>query len=501
MVSIILLVIALTMVSPGLISAEQPLPEEPYSNAVVEFHHSDRIFLSYAPTTGDIWMLNRTQKKLYRIGEDSSVEETTLDIDWPSGVARVELNVEENALLAWDSGAGRVFRLDFQSKGLERIDTSRSHETMHGHAALVAEGEMIYAIGGYGYWEFRNFLIRFDPSDGEWELVGTEGGEDIPRSRDGLLYELNGDFIYIVDKYLDGSYSNRPQVFRLDRGNSRWQRLTSMESVLSGQVIRLTSMDSQHFLHETLRQTDDQNGVSARLTHTTHNSYLNLIDFNGEAYHRVSLSMLGIHQARGVFFSERLNRWIILGHEAARDRRDELHVFLYHFDPGGVGVMTVTADRNLLVPAAAGVIFILIVGGLLLWIRNSRKSDSLPGHARKRVTGSCPVEILKKGDSLIVTINGSRMGMAADPSLERLWSLIADLKSERKEAVLLSDLEQAIFPDQSQQPYKSRRRKKLIALINETCGFSLLTVERSKVDKRYKVLRVNMDSIELKQGE
>jgi len=73
-------------------------------------------------------------------------------------------------LRAWDSGIGRVFRID--SNGIPtRIDQSFDQKTQFGHLQHMDETGAIYAIGGDGLHHTKNYAIVYSNVTGGWHRI------------------------------------------------------------------------------------------------------------------------------------------------------------------------------------------------------------------------------------------------------------------------------------------------------------------------------------------
>jgi hypothetical protein len=116
--------------------------------------------------------------------------------------------------------------------------------------------------------------------------------------------------------------------------------------------------------------------------------------------------------------------------------------------------------------------------------------------ATNETLGKKPIQLYKDLDGkLSVFVNGSRFKISEDQAIKELWKVITELAESGEQSILISEIDQRIYPDQSHPSQNTRNRKKLIKIINAACGFDLISEERSKIDKRYKVLSIQIDKI------
>ncbi|WP_340104068.1 kelch repeat-containing protein [Rhodohalobacter sp. 8-1] len=108
----------------------------------------------------------------------------------------MDITLSGESIYFWENGIGRVHRYDVATGNMIREDTSHQHRTMFRHAPFLSGDNYIYAIGGYGYWEMRNFLIRYEPEFGQWEKIPSKNDGIVIRDWGGLLYKVGDTFYY-----------------------------------------------------------------------------------------------------------------------------------------------------------------------------------------------------------------------------------------------------------------------------------------------------------------
>ena len=472
----------------------------PYQS--LEYQIKDKAFsATFDPSSGDIYLFHRDDRTFVRLTEQSTVDTLGSIPQDIEGLDYMDITSDGESIYFWEAGIGRVHRYDISTGTIERVDTSHSHRTMYGPASFLSDDDFIYAIGGYGYWEFRNFLIRYEPEFGQWEKITSLNDELVVRSWKGLLYKLGDAFYYFVDNTEDDGVQ-KTNAYRFDINKSKWYRETELEDVFEPFKIMDRGVHST-FSQRTTYMVDQNKNHLAFHSKSTQNSILNFVDVNDPAIYQLNLTLLGINDVRAAFYSDRIDQWIILGHESAWTERSILKAYLFEFDKNHPFITAyypynyLPADTMLL--AAGGVIFIFLIG-FLFYIQNRRSSndDKESNSLGSQGSTDTPVNIhVNEDGGITVFINGNRFQTAEDQPMKELWKSITELVRSGESSILISELDQLIYPNQSHPSYNSRNRKKLIKIINSSCGFELLSEERSKIDKRYKVFTIQIDKIVL----
>lgn len=199
-------------------SFQQTAKKKAYSEVYYTFpegFHSSGIRMSFNPKNGDIYLLRTQSNTLIRITESSAIDTlATLQSESIDGNL-METSKSGDKIFFWDSAVGRVHTFDLHSLKLDRVDTSFNHKNMFGHAAALSENDHIYAIGGYGFWEFKNLLIRFEPDTGQWEEVIVKNRETVVESFHGMLFNTHSDFYYLINPVNEANRS--PLAYRLNQ--------------------------------------------------------------------------------------------------------------------------------------------------------------------------------------------------------------------------------------------------------------------------------------------
>lgn len=133
---------------------------------------------------------------------------TRISIQHPTELERPVWDVipGTSTLLAWDSGVGRVVRIDSTDRG-QRVDLSFNHRNQYGHIPYVDPLGHIYAVGGSGLFSIKNFAVHFFPETGTWHRsTGHELLLDDPMMYGGFaIRDPQNPFVFIVSNVSVGA--------------------------------------------------------------------------------------------------------------------------------------------------------------------------------------------------------------------------------------------------------------------------------------------------------
>ena len=69
-------------------------------------------------------------------------------------------------------GGGLLY--SFSNGAIERIDRSFPHRNQYG-GYFFSYKDNLFLIGGYGYWQTKSIITKFNFNSGDWEIVATSG--------------------------------------------------------------------------------------------------------------------------------------------------------------------------------------------------------------------------------------------------------------------------------------------------------------------------------------
>lgn len=472
---------------------------EPYQN--LNFNITDTGFnATFDPSTGTIYLYHKRERTLISVAEQGTVDTVGTIPQNFDALEKMDITRSGESIYFWENGIGRVHRYDIPSGEIVREDTSNPHRTMFRHAPFLSEDPFIYAIGGYGYWEMRNFLIRYEPEFGQWEKVPAKNNDIVIRSWGGLLYKIGNSFYYFVDSAANNN-SGKTRAYRFDTESSTWHNEHDLEQVFETfSILKRNGISS--FAQNPTYMVDKNNRHLGFLSSSFDNNFLNLVSIDESVIYKLNLDDYGVNDVRAVFYSDRIDQWVILGHEYPMHHWQILKAFLFKFDENHAFITTHRANSVLPAQAyiltAGGTVTLGLLGLFLYFMVRNKYGKEAENAASSGQSSQKPVAIFKNDDDTIsVFIHGKRFKTAEDQALNELWVIISEMVESGESYMLVSNIDQRIYSNQSHPSYNSRNRKKLLNIINTACGFELLSEERSKIDKRYKVLTIQMDKIAL----
>ena len=114
----------------------------------------------------------------------------------------------------------------FSDGSIDRIDRSFPHRNQYG-AHFFSYKENIYLIGGYGYWQTKSIITKFNFNSGDWELVNAKGQE--PVGIDRGTYFIDNNKLYVFDfmsREINTQEEKRNEnLYVLDLDNFEWKKL------------------------------------------------------------------------------------------------------------------------------------------------------------------------------------------------------------------------------------------------------------------------------------
>ena len=91
-------------------------------------------------------------------------------------------------------GGGLLYT--FSNGAIERIDRSFPHRNQYG-GYFFSYKDNLFLIGGYGYWQTKSIITKFNFNSGDWEIVATSG-----QSPDGIdqgIFFIKNNKLYVFD--------------------------------------------------------------------------------------------------------------------------------------------------------------------------------------------------------------------------------------------------------------------------------------------------------------
>lgn len=372
---------------------------------------------------------------------------------------------KDHSLLLWDAGLGRVFRYDFNTRELERLDESYNFRGFYGHAEQFIEDDYsLYAFGGYGEFTRKNVLIFYSNQEKEWLDIPAYG--DIPSKFyiGDFDYDPVGEVFYYT-QYVDGQVF----VYKLSSNNWKWTRMGTFElgflfsSHTESGMQRIDPVSRLMYLYGGFFYDIEKNVVRK---YVTNDEYLTPI----------------LHLRLGSYDPSH-NRWLFIG-DTKVDGIDE---YLYSFSltlPNGVerAYTTIKQERNLSESTRVLGYYALGALAVLLIFFGFRYK---PWEGFSGLKSRANSSVMLRSDQILVDVGGETIRFTESTDLS-FWNFVMDLKSKNIYTCELKDFDEQVLPSLSNESQYSVSRKRFISHVNEKLGLEFIEVQRSELDKRYR---------------
>ena len=113
-----------------------------------------------------------------------------------------EINVEFQALIPTKMGpdtyllypgGGMLFKFNESVGAIKRIDRSFAHRNQYS-GYFFSHNKNLYLLGGYGFWQTKSLLTKFNFSSGQWDYIPTTG--QAPKGIDRGAFIIKDDKLY-----------------------------------------------------------------------------------------------------------------------------------------------------------------------------------------------------------------------------------------------------------------------------------------------------------------
>jgi hypothetical protein len=455
--------------------------------------------IAFNPATDEFFLLSRLSSTLMRLSLDGAVDTVALlPFKGPEVLGMMmEVSHDGSRILFWPDALGIVHVFDLQTREWTHLDDTVIRGYMNHHKAILTEDDRIYAIGGYGFWQYRNLLLTFDMDKRSW--LNTEAGGDVPPPfLHGFLVHLPDEeslllgadpsttftgFNYRIHRYhIPTNRWTLETVLKIDQSEHRidnWYNLRHHFTYKYDPVRGLVSVDDRSSFFDVRR-----------------NRFVALLDENGMPRELEDISNTKY------FYSRRLATWIVIGF----NRLPNQHRLM---------VRTVDLDRYRLTPTSSldtwaylrhrlsfladraiawSVTVIAALGFVVVTYRHRRRRHEELTPAAKALT----IHVMSGGTRSLI---GERGLMAdQDPLFERFLSILCEMKEAGNAELALTELDNRLFSLTYSSSQNTKQRSKLIAAVNELAGRPVIEIDQARLDRRYRVIRVSLDDIEIRSG-
>jgi len=150
------------------------------------------------------------------------------------------LNVDINTLLPVTHksktyllypGGGLLYL--FSNGAIERVDRSFPHRNQYG-GHFFSYMDNLFLIGGYGYWQTKSIITKFNFNSGDWEIISTSGQS--PSGIDQGTFYVKNNKLYVFDFVTRASKNQREKrnenLYILNLETFVWNKLGVTNSLI-----------------------------------------------------------------------------------------------------------------------------------------------------------------------------------------------------------------------------------------------------------------------------
>jgi hypothetical protein len=161
-------------------------------------------------------------------------------------------SADKSRLITTVDGTGQVYELNFLEKKLLRIDRTFYAGYNFG-ADVFQRNQVIYSVGGVGFWSYSKAITYFDVKSAEWQAIRpkNEGPESIFDGYQG--YSNKADKFYTggseVGKYLENySLTTSENLYAYDFKTNLWSLLGEINPELLKEPNRELAWNGTYFV-------------------------------------------------------------------------------------------------------------------------------------------------------------------------------------------------------------------------------------------------------------
>jgi hypothetical protein len=392
----------------------------------------------------------------------------------------MEVKSKEDKIIMWEAAIGRVYEYDLNSKQLTRIDDSRVRDFMFGSGSIYVDSLGIYAFGGYGMWEHKNILLKYDFSFREWTKSPEQG--DIPEKSGRNWLWLNQDsneLFYMNDGKIHGRIKDHGYfnygVYRFDLENHEWKKFNH----------QLLPRD-KHLIWGSFRHNKSYSlDTNRNLAHIGGRLFINSED--GNLYH-LRPEIFPNTMAITGFYDQNLDKWLFVGRNTIMDARNMWFAYAT-LDESMLDKVVSTSWLRYAITEE----WLFVLLGLLVILLTTYGIQKL----RINASFSSPLDevLITEEEGQITVTKNNRYVLLTDEYVQHIWQIILEQKKKGDREMMMVDFDDNLFTVSNSTSYRSKMKTKLFDEINSGLKGYVIRAKRSNLDKRYKVIEINLDII------
>ena len=132
--------------------------------------------------------------------------------------------VSEESVYFLYPGGGIVYK--YSDNEIQRIDNSFAHRNQFSGFFFEYNSEL-YLLGGYGYWDAKNYLTKFDFQSGSWDKVQVSGAPPSSGINQGSFVR-QGNSIFVFDFFSKNSLESTEKrdrfVYKILLSGMSWEK-------------------------------------------------------------------------------------------------------------------------------------------------------------------------------------------------------------------------------------------------------------------------------------
>lgn len=444
-------------------------------NTILSYDAQNNELYAYFMTNGFL------ERYIFRGDSVSLIPIDTLYNQGEEFSAQMMVLPEDQTIIMWEAAIGHVFEYSMVTGELVRVDRSRVRDFMFGAGTVYTDSLGIFAFGGYGFWEHKDFLLQYSFDLREWLKVESKGTNP-PESganymwrypdKPELLYSNNGG----VSSRFRAKGLRQIDLYTFNLSSKTW---TKRARHIFSDDINLYGISFRHHKGYSIDPV-------LQLAHLRDRLFIDL-----ETFEILELSKAHFPNINSVtaFYNEELKQWLLVGRKSTMDARN-------------LWIIPTQLTRDMLLPIKSMSMIEYVFSYELLLLLSSIVVVILLIFGFKKVRGfrqknsssdQIYLELLE--DQLVVQKNGDSVLMN-DEYIEKIWSIIYRQKQKNEAELMMVDFDEELFTVSNSTSYRSKMKAKLFEEINLGLQAFVIRAKRSSLDKRYKVIEINLSIIE-----
>ena len=243
-----------------------------------------------------------------------------------------------------------------------------------------------------------------------------------------------------------------------------------------------TNLFGSSFRHQKVHSTDTINN----LAHLRDRLFIDL-----DTYEILELSREDLPDINSMtaFYETQNDQWLLIGRKNTMDARN-------------MWIIPIQLNRDMLQPVASMsmieyllfyetpllLLGVLVIVGLFFGFKKIR------GLSKPSVQND-QLRFESNGETISVFKNGT-MVLMNDEYIEKIWKIIYRQKQQNEPEIMMIDFDEELFTVSNSTSYRSKMKVKLFNEINLGLNSYIIQAKRSSLDKRYKVIEINLSIIE-----